>query len=123
MEMHKILVVDDSPVVKKIITTTLSKNGFQVLEAVDGAMALEIVLKEKVDLIVSDLNMPKMDGIQLTRELRKHPLYKKLPVIILTTNPNEEQKALEAGANLYLKKPVTSEELMSHVSRLIKVKV
>jgi two-component system chemotaxis response regulator CheY len=117
--MPKILVVDDSPVVKKIVTTTLAKKGFEVKEALDGVSALEILLSERIDLVITDLNMPKMDGLQLTREIRKNPTYKRIPVIMLTTNPSEEQKALEAGANLYLKKPVTSEELISHVQKFL----
>lgn len=121
--MPKILVVDDSPVVKKIVTTTLIKKGFEVREALDGVAALEILLNEKIDLVITDLNMPKMDGLQLTREIRKNPTYKRIPVIMLTTNPSEEQKALEAGANLYLKKPVTSEELISHVQKFLGVEV
>jgi len=121
--MPKILVVDDSPVVKKIVTTTLMKKGFEVREALDGVAALEILLNEKIDLVITDLNMPKMDGLQLTREIRKNPMYKRIPIIMLTTNPSEEQKALEAGANLYLKKPVTSEELISHVQKFLGVEV
>lgn len=121
--MPKILVVDDSPVVKKIVTTTLVKKGFEVREALDGVAALEILLSEKIDLVITDLNMPKMDGLQLTREIRKNPTYKRIPVIMLTTNPSEEQKALEAGANLYLKKPVTSEELISHVQKFLGVEM
>lgn len=121
--MPKILVVDDSPVVKKIVTTTLIKKGFDVREALDGVEALEILLSEKIDLVITDLNMPKMDGLQLTREIRKNPIYKRIPIIMLTTNPSEEQKALEAGANLYLKKPVTSEELISHVQKFLSVEV
>ncbi|ABP66435.1 response regulator receiver protein [Caldicellulosiruptor saccharolyticus DSM 8903] len=121
--MPKILVVDDSPVVKKIVTTTLVKKGFEVREALDGVAALEVLLNEKIDLVITDLNMPKMDGLQLTREIRKNPAYKRIPVIMLTTNPSEEQKALEAGANLYLKKPVTSEELISHVQKFLGIEV
>lgn len=119
--MPKILVVDDSPVVKKIVTTTLVKKGFEVRDALDGVAALEILLNEKIDLVITDLNMPKMDGLQLTREIRKNPTCKRIPVIMLTTNPSEEQKALEAGANLYLKKPVTSEELISHVQKFLSI--
>lgn len=121
--MPKILVVDDSPVVKKIVTTTLVKKGFEVKEALDGVAALEILLSEKIDLVITDLNMPKMDGLQLTREIRKNPMYKRIPVIMLTTNPSEEQKALEAGANLYLKKPVTSEELISHIQKFLGIEM
>ncbi|WPX09353.1 response regulator [Anaerocellum danielii] len=121
--MPKILVVDDSPVVKKIVTTTLVKKGFEVREALDGVAALEILLNEKIDLVITDLNMPKMDGLQLTREIRKNPMYKRIPVIMLTTNPSEEQKALEAGANLYLKKPVTSEELISHIQKFLGIEM
>jgi len=121
--MPKILVVDDSPVVKKIVTTTLVKKGFDVKEAIDGVAALEILLSEKIDLVITDLNMPKMDGLQLTREIRKNPMYKRIPVIMLTTNPSEEQKALEAGANLYLKKLVTSEELISHVQKFLGIEM
>lgn len=118
--MAKILIVDDSPVVKKIITTNLVKEGYEVIDASDGASALEIIQEEKIDFLITDLNMPKMDGMQLIKELRKNPSYKWLPIVMLTTNPSEEEKALEAGANLYLKKPVRFEVLLETIQKHVK---
>ena len=118
--MAKILIVDDSDMIKKIIVGTLAKGGHHVVEASNGLEALEKINSMQCDLVITDLNMPKMDGIQLTRELRKIPSFKRMPVFILTTNPGEEEKALAAGANLYLKKPVSSEKLLSSIDKYLK---
>lgn len=118
--MAKILVVDDSDMVKKIVVGALVKGGHEVTEASDGVDALEKINSAPCDLVITDLNMPKMDGLQFTKELRKNPLYKRLPIFILTTNPDEEEKAIAAGANLYLKKPVSSEKLLSSIEKQLK---
>lgn len=117
--MATILVVDDSPVVKKIIVTTLTKSGYQVQEAKNGQEALDYLLNNRIDLLITDLNMPQMDGITLIKEIRKNPYLKRLPIIMLTTDTKEEQKALESGANMYLTKPVTSSALIENVKKLI----
>ncbi|MBZ4645834.1 MAG: response regulator receiver protein [Clostridia bacterium] len=118
--MAKILIVDDSDMIKKIVVGTLARGGHQVVEASNGLEALERISSTHCDLVITDLNMPKMDGIQFTRELRKMPSYKRMPIFILTTNPAEEEKALAAGANLYLKKPVSSEKLLSSIDKYLK---
>lgn len=118
--MAKILAVDDSNMIKKIVVSSLVKAGYEVMDASNGMNALDIIARNKIELLVTDLNMPKMDGIQLIRELRKNSAYKRLPIIMLTTNPSEEAKALAAGANVYLKKPVSSEKLISVIDKLLK---
>lgn len=118
--MAKILIVDDSDMIKKIVVGTLTRGGHQVVEASNGLEALEKINSTHCDLVITDLNMPKMDGLQLTRELRKVSLYKRMPIFILTTNPAEEEKALAAGANLYLKKPVSAEKLLSSIDKYLK---
>jgi len=118
--MAKIFVVDDSDMIKKIVVGTLEKGGHQVIEASNGVDALNKINNNPCELVITDLNMPKMDGIQFTRELRNIPSYKRLPIFILTTNPAEEEKAIAAGANLYLKKPVSSEKLLSSIDKYLK---
>jgi len=102
-----VLVVDDSPTVRRMLEWTLKPSGFRILHAADGIHALEILRAETVDLAIVDLNMPRMDGIELIRSVRGDEKLKQLPIILLTTENREEdrQAALEAGANLFLAKP------------------
>jgi len=104
-----VLLVDDSQTVRRMLEWTLKPCGFRILHAVDGVHALEILKAETVDLAIVDLNMPRMDGIELIRSVRGDEKLKNLPVILLTTENREEDRkaAIEAGANLFLTKPST----------------
>ena len=104
-----VLVVDDSETVRRMLRWVLAPLGLRVLDAADGALALDVLGREPVDLVVADLNMPVMDGLELLRSMRAQPALAALPVLMLTTEARERdiQAALKAGASLYLQKPST----------------
>ena len=90
--MHSILAVDDSPSMRKMVSFTLTGAGYQVIEAVDGQDAFEKAQSHSIDLVLVDQNMPRLDGIGLTRLLREHPKYKTIPILILTTESSDQMK-------------------------------
>ena len=116
--MLNVLVVDDSPVVRNFHINILKASGFKTDEACDGMEALEKSIMRKYDLILSDINMPKLDGIEFIRKYREED--KKTPIIILTTQSEtiHRRKGYEAGANLYIVKPVMPENLIMHIKIL-----
>jgi two-component system chemotaxis response regulator CheY len=99
----------------------LKSDGYDVSGASNGYEALEILFQDKYDLIVTDINMPKMDGYKLAQEIRKDPQYKDAPIIIISTESEakDKQKGFQAGANVYVVKPVKPEELILNVKMLI----
>jgi len=105
----RILLVDDSESIRRMLEWMLKPLGFEISHAVDGVEALEVLRSGPADLAIVDLNMPRLDGISLVREIRTSPAWSELPVIMMTTERREEdvQKALDAGVNLYLVKPST----------------
>lgn len=113
--MKKILVVDDSPVVRNFHMNILKKEGFYVEAAEDGIMALEKSLLNEYDLILCDINMPNMDGLTFVKNFREHE--KETPVIIISTQEEEHQKikGFTSGANLYIVKPVSPQKLIDHI--------
>ena len=90
--MPSILAVDDSPSMRKMVAFTLTGAGYHVVEAVDGQDALEKADTHEIDLVLADQNMPRLDGIGLTRKLREHPKFKGTPILILTTESSEQMK-------------------------------
>jgi two-component system chemotaxis response regulator CheY len=118
------LVVDDSEIVRKIMSNLVSKLGFQVIEAVDGIDAIEKSLEHDVKLFVVDINMPGLDGISFVKRLRKTAKYKDTPVVIVSTESDEKdiKMAFEAGADLYFTKPVKIDNFLQKVGNLIKLK-
>ncbi|QTA77945.1 Signal transduction response regulator, receiver domain-containing protein [Desulfonema limicola] len=117
--MKKVLVVDDSPVVRSFHINILKTSGFIADDAIDGMDALEKSLKEDYDLILCDINMPKMDGLTFIQRYRE--MEKETPVIILTTQEQEIQrnKGYAAGANLFIVKPVKPADLILHIKLLM----
>ena len=117
----KILVVDDSASVRQVVGIALKGAGYEVIEGVDGTDALTKLDGQKIHLIISDVNMPKMDGITFVREAKKLPAYKFTPIIMLTTE-SEEGKKLEgqaAGAKAWVVKPFQPAQMLAAVSKLI----
>lgn len=108
-----ILVIDDSPTIRRLIRSALRRRGFEIHEAENGQMGLEMLSRESVDAVIVDMNMPHMDGLQFTRELRASDLLKATPVVMLTTESSEEdeRKGLEAGVDRYLRKPCAPDVL------------
>lgn len=118
-----VLVIDDSASIRSIVRVYLMSRGFEFLEADSGARALLLARLSPVDLIIADVNMPRMDGIEFVRELRKNPSakVKNVPVILLTANaePDLEQRGRDAGANAFARKPVSSQQLLELVNSLL----
>lgn len=117
-----ILVVDDSKTIRKMVITVLSKlKNTNFEEAESGLYALEKLSLKKIDLIILDLNMPDIHGIDVLKFLRKNNTFKNIPVIILTTRGDEEMKnlALKEGANYYMTKPFNPEDLLTKVRELL----
>ncbi len=120
MNKH-VLIVDDSPTVRKFVSVSLSMQGFSVVAACDGMDALEKLPQSKFDLVITDLNMPNMDGFELIKALRENADYKDLPVIILTSlgdEANKEQGA-KLGVNSYVVKPFSLEKIQYEVSKYV----
>lgn len=120
--MKPILVVDDSPTIRRMVKAALAElasAGF--VEAGSGLEAIERLTLTPVSLMVLDLNMPDMHGVEVLKFVRRHPSYQKLPVIVLTTRGDDasRQSALDAGATLYLTKPFTPGALASESRALI----
>ena len=116
-----VLVVDDSKSIRQLISLTLQSEGYGVIEAVDGADALAKVGGGKVHLIICDVNMPNMDGISFVKEIKKSDDYKFIPVVMLTTESQEQKKlqGQEAGVKAWIVKPFQPDQLLHVVSRLI----
>lgn len=121
MEQSKILVVDDSPTIVEVIKTMLEGAGYEIITAADGLEALNIARKEKPDLIVLDIMLPKMQGYQVCRLLKFDENYQNIPILMLTAKTEESAKmtGLKTGADEYLTKPVKSDELLNVIRELL----
>ncbi len=121
MTMAKILVVDDSPSMRKMISFTLSNAGHKVVEASDGAQALALAKNEELGLVISDINMPKMDGIQLIKNLRQIPSLKFTPILMLTTETGDDKReeGKAAGASGWLVKPFNPQKLQDIINKVL----
>jgi len=119
--MAKILAVDDSASMRQMVAFTLKGAGHEVIEAVDGVDALAKVKGAKLDLVVSDVNMPNMDGITLIRELRAIPAFKFIPMLMLTTESTGEKKqeGKAAGATGWIVKPFNPEQLLATINKVL----
>jgi two-component system chemotaxis response regulator CheY len=116
-----ILVVDDSSSIRTVVGTALKKEGYDVIEACDGKDALSKLTGQKINLIISDVNMPNMDGIAFVKQVKTLPNYKFTPVIMLTTE-SEQSKMAEgkaAGAKAWILKPFQPPKLLKAVSMLV----
>jgi two-component system chemotaxis response regulator CheY len=117
----KILSVDDSASVRQMVAFTLKSAGYEVIEACDGSDALNKIKSTSVDMVITDLNMPVMDGVELIKTLRGDPAFKFTPIVMLTTESGVDKKTAgrQAGATGWMVKPFKPEELLSVVKRLI----
>jgi two-component system chemotaxis response regulator CheY len=119
--MHSILAVDDSASMRQMVAFTLKGAGYTVIEAADGQEAYELARDAPVDLVLTDQNMPRMDGITLVRSLRELPDYETTPILILTTESSQEMKdkGRAAGATGWLVKPFDPGRLLDVVKRVL----
>ena len=115
-----IMIVDDSASMRRVVSIALKGAGYDVLEGVDGKDALSKLKGQKVHMIISDVNMPVMDGIAFLKAVKSMPAYKFTPVIMLTTESAEEKKreGQAAGARAWVVKPFQPEQLVNAVQRL-----
>ena len=120
--MKRILTVDDSASVRQMVLFTLRKAGHEVEEATDGRDALGKVSRSRFDLIITDLNMPHLDGIGLIAAARATPGYSFIPILMLTTESNPEKKdaGRKAGATGWIVKPFNADQLLSVVHKLVR---
>jgi len=116
-----IMIIDDSASLRLVVSIALSEAGYDVLEAMDGKDALSKLHGQKVHLMISDVNMPNMDGISFLKAVRQLPDYKFTPIIMLTTEAGEDKKreGQAAGARAWVVKPFKPEVLLSAVAKLI----
>jgi two-component system, chemotaxis family, chemotaxis protein CheY len=121
MKMKRILIVDDSPTIRKLIGYALKKRDYLTEEAEDGMDAMEKLSATEIDLVIVDLNMPNMDGISFVKNLRSSYYNLDLPVIMLTTTSDGDLKkeAYGAGVNLFLNKPIQPEVLIYKIESLL----
>lgn len=116
-----VMVVDDSISLRQVVSIALRGAGYAVVEACDGSDALKKLGSQRVNLVISDVNMPNMDGITFVKEVKKLPDYKFTPVIMLTTEAGEDKKAAgqAAGAKAWVVKPFKPEQMITAVAKLI----
>lgn len=116
-----IMTADDSASIRQMVSFTLKGAGYDIVEAVDGRDALSKLNGAAVDMLITDLNMPNLDGIGLIREVRANPTYKYIPVIMLTTESQEDkrQEGKSAGATGWIVKPFKPEQLLAVVKKVL----
>ncbi|MFV1873225.1 MAG: response regulator [Oleiphilus sp.] len=119
--MATILAVDDSTSIRQMVSFTLKTAGHDVIEAADGVEALDKAKQSQIDLVISDVNMPKMDGIELVKQLRALPSYKFTPILMLTTESGSDKKkeGRSAGATGWLVKPFNPDQLLATIYKVI----
>lgn len=117
----KIMIVDDSASMRMMVTFTLKEGGYDIVEAVDGSNALEKLQNGRVDMMITDVNMPHLDGIELVRKVRENSECRFIPIILLTTESQESKKKAgrEAGATGWIVKPFRADQLLSVVKRVL----
>lgn len=120
--MQSILAVDDSATMRQMVSFTLKNAGYQVTEAVDGQDAWEKADGKEYALVLTDQNMPRMDGISLTKKLRAHPKFQQTPILILTTESSDQMKQAgkAAGATGWLVKPFDPAKLIEVIRKVIR---
>lgn len=124
MQGLRTLIVDDSSVMRKIVARALQQGGValaEILEAGNGSEALDILRTKRVDLVLSDINMPVMDGLEFVRQLQSVENAKGVPVVMITTEGSESHvmQALSCGARGYIRKPFTPDQMKQHVLPLL----
>ena len=116
----RILTIDDSKTMRDMLLMTLVDAGFDVLQAVDGQDGLDVLGKERVDVVITDINMPIMDGYEVIRNLRKHPVHKTTPILVLTTESDTDKKVIarDAGATGWMVKPFDPDRLIATIRKV-----
>ena len=124
MADYSCLIVEDSPMMRQLLVFALARvKNLRVTEADDGVDGLRKLAAAKFDIIITDINMPIMDGLKLVKRVRSDPVHKDVPIIIITTEGAHEDKrrALELGANAYITKPIQAPQVIAKVRELLKI--
>ena len=118
---EKILIVEDNRLNLKLLLATLRPYGYIIFEATDGEEALEVAVREKPALIIMDIQLPKLNGLEATRRLRQMPAFKYIPIIVITAYAmkGDREKFMAAGCDIYLPKPIDTIELPDVVARVL----
>jgi two-component system chemotaxis response regulator CheY len=118
------LVVEDSPMMRQLLVFALARiKALKVIEADDGVDALRKLTTAKFDLVITDINMPVLDGLKLVKKIRSDDVHKDVPIMIVTTEGSAEdrQRALQLGANAYITKPIQAPQVIAKVKELLKI--
>ena len=115
------MAVDDSPSIRQMVSLTLKSNGHEVITAEDGQDAYELAQRENVELVITDVYMPKLDGISLVNKLRKLKAYQYIPMLFLTTESSQEMKmkGKQAGATGWIVKPFAPDKLLATLEKVL----
>jgi CheY-like chemotaxis protein len=119
---EKILIVEDNPASWRLLEMALRPKDYILLKAADGAEALDMALREHPDLILLDVRLPGMDGLEVTRRLRRNPSFKQTPIICITAYAmmGDKEKVLDAGCDVYLAKPIDTRKLPELVAEMLR---
>jgi two-component system, chemotaxis family, chemotaxis protein CheY len=119
-DMKRILTIDDSKTIRDMLMLTLADAGFDVLQAVDGQDGLDVLDREQVDVVITDINMPKMDGYEVIRHMRSNSAHKSTPILVLTTESEADKKSLAraAGATGWMVKPFDPDRLIATINKV-----
>ena len=117
----KILVVDDSPTIRKFISIALKIKGYEIISASDGMEALELLPNDKIDLVITDLNMPNIDGFNLIERIRSNENFLNTPIIVMSNLSDSEdiERAMQLGANSYIIKPFDQNNIIKEVAKYL----
>lgn len=117
----KILIVDDCDTTRKLLSYIIKERGHVILGASNGIEALEVLAANPVDLVVTDLNMPQMDGFELSRNLKDNKAYKDIPIVMVTTEAGEVDRkmGIDSGVSTYLTKPISPQKLLYEIEKLL----
>jgi two-component system cell cycle response regulator DivK len=120
--LKKVLVVEDNPKNMRLIKMVLVNKGYSLLEATDGEEALAVAVEGRPDLIIMDIQLPKMNGLEVTRRLRQTPGFSQVPIIALTASAMEgdRDKIIEAGCDAYVSKPIDTRQLPEVVAEMLR---
>jgi len=118
---ERILIVEDNPENMKVFEMVLSAKGYTLLKAIDGEEALDIAIRERPDLVIMDIQLPGMNGLEVTRKLRENSAFSRIPIIAVSAYAmkGDKEKAIEAGCNAYLSKPFNIHELTGMIAEIL----
>lgn len=118
---EKILIVEDNPLNMRLIEMTLRPKGYRLLGATDGEKALDMAIRENPDLIIMDISLPKVSGLEVTKRLRQMPAFDHIPIIAVTAHAmkGDEAKIIDAGCDAYLPKPINTRQLPVVITELL----